>query len=70
MIQKLIKVGNSLGIIIPKDILKLMKLKVGDKVWVDYDVKKQEIRIYPLRNITKSPEGLSWLRTHSRKRRI
>ena len=31
---KIIKIGNSLGVIIPKRVIKNEKLKVGDEVWI------------------------------------
>lgn len=35
MVQQLISVGNSVGVIIPKNILKEKNIKVGDKVELD-----------------------------------
>lgn len=37
MIQKVIKIGNSLGFIIPKPIVNKLKLKAGDKVYSEID---------------------------------
>lgn len=35
MIQQTIQIGNSIGVIIPKNILKEKKIKVGDKIHVE-----------------------------------
>ena len=35
MVQQLISVGNSVGVIIPKNVLKEKNIKVGDKVELD-----------------------------------
>lgn len=35
MIQQLISIGNSIGIIIPKNVLKEKNIKLGDKVELD-----------------------------------
>lgn len=58
MIQQTIKVGNSIGVIIPKNVLKENKIKVGDKVQIDV------LPVKPLRKTSKStvsPELLTWL---------
>lgn len=58
MIQQTIQIGNSVGIIIPKNVLEENKIKVGDKVQVDV------LPVKPLRkktNSTVSPELLRWL---------
>lgn len=35
MVQQLISIGNSIGVIIPKNILKEKNIKLGDKVELD-----------------------------------
>ncbi len=35
MIQQTIQIGNSIGVIIPKNVLEENKIKVGDKIQVD-----------------------------------
>lgn len=35
MVQQLISIGNSIGVIIPKNVLNEKNIKVGDKVEVD-----------------------------------
>lgn len=48
MVQQLISVGNSVGVIIPKNILKEKKISVGDKVEVD---------IKPIRKIARGVDA-------------
>ena len=45
MTQKIIKVGSSVGTIIPKDVLESFRWKAGDNVTIDIDKERQEIRI-------------------------
>ena len=58
MIQQTIQIGNSVGVIIPKNILEENKIKVGDKIQVD---------VSPVKTVRKtakdavSPELLMWL---------
>lgn len=35
MIQQTIQIGNSIGVIIPKNVLEEKKIRVGDKIQVD-----------------------------------
>lgn len=37
MQQKIVRIGNSIGVIIPKDIAKKSGIKAGSKVYVDKD---------------------------------
>ncbi len=43
MIQQTIQIGNSVGIIIPKNVLEENKIKVGDKVQVDVKLVKKSV---------------------------
>ncbi|MDP3953508.1 MAG: AbrB/MazE/SpoVT family DNA-binding domain-containing protein [bacterium] len=45
MAQKIIKVGNSAAVIIPKKSLKELGIKIGDEVIVRVDSKARKIRI-------------------------
>ena len=45
MIQKLLKVGSSAAVTIPKKSLKELGLKIGDEVYVDVDVKEKTVLI-------------------------
>ncbi len=64
MIQKIIKVGNSAAITIPKQFLKEAKMKVGDEVIVEENARNEMLLIkskkradYP----SLTPEFFSWL---------
>lgn len=43
MIQQTIQVGNSIGIIIPKNVLEEKKIKVGDKIQVEVEPIKKTV---------------------------
>ena len=43
MIQQTIQIGNSVGIIIPKNILEEKRIKVGDKIQVEVKSIKKSI---------------------------
>lgn len=58
MAQKVIKIGKSTGITIPKEILKEMRLKAGDQITVEYDKKKRSLHIKP--SIEIDDELLDW----------
>ncbi|MBU2592823.1 AbrB/MazE/SpoVT family DNA-binding domain-containing protein [Patescibacteria group bacterium] len=45
MLQKIIQVGNSAAITIPKDFLKGTTLKVGDRVWVETDNEEKTLTV-------------------------
>jgi len=45
MKRKIIKIGDSAGVTIPKSIIKKLGLKVGEEVAVDIDEKTGEVRI-------------------------
>ncbi len=47
MIQKIIKVGTSAAVVIPKDFLMGSGFKVGDKVSVDLDEEAKVVTIAP-----------------------
>lgn len=55
MIQKIIKVGTSLAVTIPKRALGELGFHAGDKVSVDVDEMKQSVTIaHPRKNIEES----------------
>lgn len=58
MAQKVLKVGKSAAVTIPKEILAEMKLKAGDQVTVEYDKKKRGLIIKP--SIEIDQELLDW----------
>ena len=43
MIQQAIQIGNSIGVIIPKNILEEKNIKVGDKIQVDVKPVKKNV---------------------------
>lgn len=65
MLQKIIQVGNSAAVTIPKDFLKTSRLRVGDIVVVDVDPDVSEISIRPqepTKRVSLTPEFLRWLK--------
>ena len=58
MAQKVIKIGKSTGVTIPREILEEMRLKAGDQVMVEYEKKRRSIRIKP--RIEIDEELLDW----------
>ena len=57
MIQQTIQIGNSVGVIIPKNVLEEKKIQIGDKVNIDIEPVKKSRKIKP----AVSPELLLWL---------
>lgn len=62
MLQTIIKVGNSLGITIPKPILENIKFKVGDKVHMEIDEANDALIVSSKKNPLKgmSPDIIQW----------
>lgn len=58
MTQKVLRVGSSVAVTIPKKSLKELGLKAGDEVTVMVDAKENEVRIRPLEKADK--EILEW----------
>ena len=58
MTQKVLKVGSSAAVTIPKKSLKELGLKVGDSVRVEVDVKSKRVVIESTRKI--NSEVLDW----------
>lgn len=58
MTQKLLKVGSSAAVTIPKRSLKELGLKIGDEIRVAIDVKEKTVTIESARKPSK--ETLSW----------
>lgn len=70
MIQKIIKVGNSAAITIPKEFLKEAKMKVGDEVVVEENAQNKILLIKPKNRVDSpslTPEFFSWLDEVSKK---
>ncbi len=58
MTQKVLKVGSSAVVTLPKKSLKELGIKIGDEVRVDVDVKKRRVVVEPARKI--DTELLEW----------
>ena len=69
-IQKIIKIGNSTGVILPMDFIKSAKLKVGDKMEIEADNFTKSILITPKKFKSKTMkqfEFYSWLNEYTEK---
>ncbi len=53
MTQKVLKVGSSAAVTIPKKSLEELGLKIGDRVSVEVDKKKRIVSIEPLGKLSK-----------------
>jgi len=61
MTQKLLKVGSSAAVTIPKKSLEELGLKVGDKIIVEVDKVKKIVSIKPAEKLSKeSKKILDW----------
>jgi len=58
MIQKVLKVGSSAVVTLPKKSLKELGIKIGDEVIVDVDRKRQRVVVEPIQKIDE--ELLRW----------
>lgn len=58
MTQKVLKVGSSAVVTIPKKSLKELGIRVGDQVQVAVDVKRKRVIIEPAQQV--DPELLEW----------
>ena len=69
MQQKIIKVGNSLGVTLPRFFVKALKLKAGQKVVVDanptLDLFQLKTKTGKISSIT--PEFVSWMNSFNKK---
>ena len=64
MLQKIIQVGNSLAVTIPKDFAQKAKLRRGEEVAVETDVISKTFLVKPKQlagRQTLTPEFFSWL---------
>lgn len=71
MLQKVIKVGNSAAVTLPKDILKVSKLSTGDEVHVQVDDATGAIIVSAKDNPFKgmSPDIANWTKNFVNKNR-
>ena len=61
MIQKVLKVGSSAAVTIPKKSLKELGLKIGDNVILEMDMTKRAVSIRPFIQMTKHQEKIARL---------
>lgn len=64
MLQKVIQVGNSAAVTIPKDFLKKVRLKIGDQIMVETDQAMQTLSIRPKtapKRLPITPEFARWV---------
>ena len=61
MAQKVLQVGSSAGVIIPKKTLGELGLRIGDQVNVEVDIKQKKVFIEPVSK-TVDKELLNWTR--------
>ena len=69
-IQKIIKIGNSAGVILPIDFIRSAKLKVEDEVEMEVDKVTKSILITPKKfrsKIMKQFEFYNWLNEYTEK---
>jgi antitoxin component of MazEF toxin-antitoxin module len=67
MLQKVIQVGNSYAITIPKDFVEQTNLKVGQKVQVDGNILTKTLTVQSVDTVVEkqevlTPEFLRWLK--------
>lgn len=71
MAQKIIKVGNSYAVTIPRDFVEQTKWETGQQVVVEQDIESEVLTIQskkaPLSKGTLTPEFLSWLKKFNAK---
>ncbi|MEK7575586.1 MAG: AbrB/MazE/SpoVT family DNA-binding domain-containing protein [Patescibacteria group bacterium] len=68
MTQKVLKVGSSAAVTIPKKSLEELGLKIGDQVVIEVDKKHRKFLIEPLVEVDK--ELLDWTRGFIKKYRV
>lgn len=61
MIQKVLKVGSSAAVTIPKKSLKELGLKIGDSIAISVDKSKRRVTIEP--SFEADPELISWTKS-------
>jgi len=61
MANKIIKVGSSAAVTIPKKVLKSLSIDIGDKVYVNVDGKNKRIIIEPLANFKIKEETAEYI---------
>jgi putative addiction module antidote len=60
MAQKIIRIGSSVGVTIPKDILDRSGVALGDAVSVSFDETNASVRISPIAEKSKASSTATW----------
>lgn len=60
MAQKIIRIGSSVGVTIPKDMLQRSGVAVGDAVSVEFDDTDSSLRIVPFSSSVKASDTATW----------
>lgn len=68
MTQKVLRIGSSVGVIIPKSSSERIGLKAGDQVSVNVDIKKKKVIIEPAVEVDR--ELIAWTREFIAKYRL
>lgn len=58
MTQKVLKVGSSAMVTLPKKSLEGLGIKIGDRVQVEVDIKKKRVTVEPVYNV--NAELVEW----------
>lgn len=61
MTQKVLKVGSSAAVIIPKKSLEELGMKVGDRIRVEVDRRRRTVLLRPEVNLTSADEKIARL---------
>ena len=61
MVQKVLKVGDSAAVTIPKKSLEELGLKIGDRVSVEIDQKSRTVSIRPVRELSRQDRKIAEL---------
>lgn len=61
MIQKVLKVGSSAAVTIPKKSLEELDLKIGDRISVEIDKTRKAVLIEPVQKISKEDAQIAKL---------
>ena len=60
MTQKVLQVGSSAGITLSKELLRSLRLRVGDRVQIQPDVKRGGLLVLPVRRSKVNSELIQW----------
>jgi len=60
MTQKVLQIGSSAGITLSKELLRSLKLRVGDRVQIQADEKRGGLLVLPIRRSKVDSELMQW----------